>query len=269
MATNPNTAPRHIQVHSSVQISPHMQRIYFRSGDFSDFPLDEAGAHIKLFFPEQRSALPLLPYRNELGKIVWPAGKRPVTRTYTIRDFIAEQQLLVIDFVRHADFGTAANWAVHAQKGDVIGLAGPGGPARFNPEAGYFIFIGDLSALPMIAASLQQLKDDAQGEAWIEIEQASDQQDLKAPQGVQIHWISADQAFEAAAAGSFKNQDWSQNSISVTLAGENTRVVALRKILRQQYKISKANLYAVPYWKRGHSEESYHDERHSVMDDEG
>jgi len=119
---------------------------YQPSGDFSDFPLDEAGAHIKLFFPEQQSAMPLLPYRNELGKIVWPAGKRPVTRTYTIRDFIAEQQLLVVDFVRHADFGTAANWAVHAQKGDVIGLAGPGGPARFNPEAGYFIFIGDIRA---------------------------------------------------------------------------------------------------------------------------
>ena len=54
---------------------------------------------------------------------------------------------------------------MHAQKGDVIGLAGPGGPARFNPEADYFIFIGDLSALPMIAASLEQLRADAPGAA--------------------------------------------------------------------------------------------------------
>ena len=74
MATNPNTAPRHIQVHSSVQISPHMQRIYFCSGDFSDFPLDEAGAHIKLFFPEQPKSIPLLPYRNDIGIYTFYCG---------------------------------------------------------------------------------------------------------------------------------------------------------------------------------------------------
>lgn len=269
MATNINTAPRHIQVQSSVQISSHMQRIYFCSENFSDFPLNESGAHIKLFFPEQSSAIPLLPYRNELGKIVWPAGKKPITRTYTIRDFIADQQLLVVDFVRHADFGVAAHWAISAKQGDVIGLAGPGGPARFNSTAEYFIFIGDLSALPMIAASLEQLNNDAQGEVWIEIEQSSDQQNLKTPKGIQIHWINADPAFEDLVIRSFKRQDWSQNHISVTLAGENTRVVTLRKILRQQYSIKKADLYAVPYWKRGHSEETYHDERHSIIDDEG
>jgi NADPH-dependent ferric siderophore reductase len=269
MATNPASTPRHIQVQSSVQLSPHMQRIYFSGSGFSGFPHDAGGAHIKLFFPDQPDATTPLPYKNELGKVVWPDGKKPITRTYTIRDFLVQEQLLIIDFVRHADFGIAADWAVKAQPGNIIGLAGPGGPARFNPAADYFIFIGDLSALPMIAASLEQLTDTAFGEVWIETENETDQQNLSHPEGIQIHWISSDSDTESTIEHAFKSLDWGHNNISVTLAGENTRVVNLRKILRQQYSISKTNLYAVPYWKRGHSEESYHDERHNVMDDEG
>ncbi|AOA58797.1 siderophore-interacting protein [Acinetobacter larvae] len=269
MAKSSNTLPRHIQVQSSIQLSPNMQRIYFSSDDFSSFPPHTGGAHIKLFFPEQQHLIPALPYKNELGKVTWPDGKKPITRTYTVRNFDQSEQLLVVDFVRHEAFGIAAHWASCAQKGDILGLAGPGGPARFNPAADYFIFIGDLSALPMIAASLEQLNQGAQGEVWIEIEHADDQQNLQHPQGIKIHWLQNAQDIEAQIAAALAQLDWEKLSISVSLAGENNRVVNLRNILRTQYQINKSNLYAVPYWKQGHTEESYHDERHSIMDNEG
>ncbi len=260
--------PRHIYVHSSEQISSHLQRVYFSSDDFSDFPTDQNGAHIKLFFPEQAHQKPPLPQRNEHGKVIWSEGKKPMTRTYTIRDFLVEQQLLVIDFVRHAAFGIAADWAIHAQAGDALGLAGPGGPSRFNPTAKYWVFIADLSALAMLAASLEQLPTDAHGEIWIELEDDADRIELSYPAKMQLHWLVKNPNVEQQIEASLTKLDWDSQQISVTLAGENSRVVALRRLIKEKYQPNKAYLYAVPYWKKGQSEEAYHQERHQVMDND-
>lgn len=260
-------SPRYIYVQKSEQLSPHLQRIYFASDDFSDFPTDQNGAHIKLFFPDEIHLKPLLPHRNEQGKVVWPEGKKPITRTYTIRDFLKAEKLLIVDFVRHADFGVAADWAVHAQIGDTLGLAGPGGPERFNLNANYWIFIGDLSALPMIASSLEQLAEDANGQIWIEIEHEADQIQLIHPKAMQLNWIMKGQDNEREIIKSLTHLDWTSNDISISLAGENSRVVSLRKLFRNEYKVPKSQLYAVPYWKIGETEEGYHQERHQVMDE--
>ncbi|MEZ2903966.1 siderophore-interacting protein [Acinetobacter terrestris] len=266
MAFPSTTPPRHICVHRSEQLSPHLQRIYFSSEDFSNFPTDQNGAHIKLFFSEQAQLKPPLPYRDEQGKVVWPDGKKPTTRTYTIRDFLAEEQLLMVDFVRHADYGVAAHWAINAKPGQVIGLAGPGGRPRFNPSADYWIFIGDLSALPMIAASLELLPAHAEGEVWLEVENERDCIQLLHPTAVTLHWLIQDQQAEEKILASLAQLDWNQQKISVSLAGENSRVVSLLKVFKHQYKVAKTHLYAVPYWKKGHTEEAYHQERHHVMD---
>lgn len=260
--------PRYICVHTSEQLSPHLQRVYFSCEDFSDFPRGQNGAHIKLFFADQAELKPVLPYRNEQGKILWPDAKKPITRTYTIRDFLESEQLLVVDFVRHADYGAAANWAIHAKKGQIIGLAGPGGRARFNLSADYWIFIGDLSALPMIAASLELLPATAHGEVWIEVESESDCIHLQHPTAINIQWLIQDQQSEEKIHASLAKLDWSQQNISVSLAGENARVVSLLKTFKHTYKVAKTHLYAVPYWKKGHTEESYHQERHRVIDSE-
>lgn len=261
-------SPRYIYVHSSEQISAQLQRVYFSSDDFSDLTTEQKGAHIKLFFPDQAHLTPLLPQRNQQGKIIWPEGEKPITRTYTIRDFLQDEQLLVVDFVRHADFGIAANWAIHAQPGHVIGLAGPGGRLRFNPNARYWVFIVDLSALPMLAASLELLPTDAQGEVWIEIDAEADQIDLFHPAAMSLNWLVKGADVELKIDASLERLDWESEQISVTLAGENQRVVSMLKRFKQKYQLNKVNLYAVPYWKKGLSEEAYHQERHQVIDDQ-
>ena len=257
--------PRYIYVNRSEQVSAHLQRIYFSTDNFADLSPLQNGAHIKLFFPEQADAKPQLPYRNEAGKMVW-LGSKPITRTYTLHQVLQKEQLLVIDFVRHADFGIASDWAIHAKPGHVLGLAGPGGPERFNHHAKYWVFIGDLSALPMISASLQQLPPHAQGQVWIEIEDSADQMILNAPSEMQINWIIQNEQAEAKIIHAMQQLDWQSEHISVSLAGENTRVIALRQLFKTQFKCAKANLYAVPYWKQGESEECYHEQRHLVMD---
>lgn len=266
MALIPSPAARYITVHHTQRLSSSLHRVYFRPEDCSGLSAEHHGAHIKLFFPDQISHRPLLPSRNAQGKIIWPEGKKPVTRTYTVRQFLAEEQLLAIDFVLHPTFGIAADWARHAQPGHVLGLAGPGGQARFHPNAEYWILIGDLSALAMIAATLEQLPTDAKGQVWLEINTPHEQIDLLHPTGVEVHWQITNADFNEKIKTSLQQLNWDTQQISVTLAGENARVIALRKIFRQQYHVPKSYLYAVPYWKQGETEENYHQQRHHVMD---
>jgi hypothetical protein len=47
-------------------------------------------------------------------------------------------------------------------------------------------------------------------------------------------------------------------------------VVVLRQYVRFERGLTRKQVDAVPYWKAGEAEESYHNERHRVMDeDEG
>ena len=266
MAHIPSPAARYITVHHTQRLSSTLHRVYFRPEYCSDLSDEHHGAHIKLFFPDQISHMPPLPSRNAQGKVTWPEGKKPVTRTYTLRQFLAEEQLLVIDFVLHPSFGIAADWARHAQPGHMLGLAGPGGQARFHPNAEYWIFIGDLSALPMIAATLEQLPIDAKGQVWLEINHPHDKIELSHPAGIEVHWQITDANLNEKINTSLQQLNWDTQQISVTLAGENARVITLRKIFRQQYQVNKSYLYAVPYWKQGETEEIYHQQRHEVMD---
>ena len=43
-------------------------------------------------------------------------------------------------------------------------------------------------------------------------------------------------------------------------------VLPLRRYFRSVLEVARQSLYAVPYWRRGKSEEAYHQARHDVMD---
>lgn len=88
------------------------------------------------------------------------------------------------------------------------------------------------------------------------------------PTAINIQWLIQDQQSEEKIHASLAKLEWSQQNISVSLAGENARVVSLLKTFKHTYNVAKTHLYAVPYWKKGHTEESYHQERHRVIDSE-
>ena len=56
--------------------------------------------------------------------------------------------------------------------------------------------------------------------------------------------------------------------LSALVAGENSLVLTVRDYLRTTFKLPKALLYAVPYWRNGQDEEGYHQQRHTIMDEE-
>jgi NADPH-dependent ferric siderophore reductase len=238
-----------------------LRRIRFGGPDLHDFPDMGPGAHIKLFVPEP-GAEAVLPVMSAQGP-QWPEGPRPAARTYSVRSLDAANGTLDVEFVLHGGNGPASRWAAEARVGDSLGLAGPGGPPLLRRDAEFFLLAGDLSALPAIAAVLEQLPPTASGVALIE---ADPPLPLVHPPALQLHWLGSGQTSPLPEA--VRALQWPTDSrpVSATVAGESDAVMAIRRYLRRDRQLPRDALYAVPYWRRGHSEEQYHEQRHELMD---
>lgn len=262
----PATRPRRLTVLHTESPHPRLRRIRFGGDDLHDFPDLGPGAHIKLFVPAPGAAA-VLPVLTAEGPR-WPAGPRPAARTYSVRSLDAQRRTLDIEFVLHGDDGPASRWAARAQAGDSLGLAGPGGPPLLRADAHFFLLAGDLSALPAIAAVLEQLPADARGAALIEIEHGAPPPALRHPPGVALHWLPA--GHDSPLPQAVRALRWPVDAgvVSATVAGETGAVIAIRRHLRDERRLPREALYAVPYWRRGQSEEQYHAERHQLMDED-
>lgn len=261
--TPKRTPPRLLTVVKTERLSAVMQRLTFGGESLKGFPTDQNGAHIKLFFRKKHQEKLVLPTLSANG-VVWPeAHQRPIARTYSVRRYCPDSQTLQVDFVLHGHDSPASGWAAKAKPGDTIGLAGPGGPDPLLAPAEQHLLTGDLSALPAICALTEQLPESAQGHVLIDIENDNHRLPIHAPKGISVHWVlrTHPNALLDAVKALFLGKN-----LSAFIAGENASVVAIRDHLRSKYGLKKRELYAIPYWHRGQDEETYHQERHRIMD---
>ena len=310
------TPPRLLEVQACFNPHPQLRRILLTGDTLRNFPVDHYGGHIKIFLPRAHQQQPVLPTLGPKGPI-WPAdNERPITRTYSVRYYNPVNNTLAIDFVMHKHSGPAASWAQKAKPGDLIGVAGPGGPNPLLAPAQHHIIAGDLTALPAIQAIIEALPSTAKGAIFIAGEAHGFT--LQHNTQLEIHWLSPKRAVlqqsqqeqlqrqeqpqkqqenkklgNQVASNSANRiaqqvlsaiQDYVQRADLITqlasdasgantplsglAAGENSLVLAVRDYLRTTFKLPKALLYAVPYWRNGQDEEGYHQQRHTIMDEE-
>lgn len=284
LKTTPKVAkrlpPLLIRVVKKQRVCPNLLRLTFTASDLSRFLSVPKGAHIKLFFPRAHQVVPQLPTLGPTGPQWPPAEDKPIVRTYSLRSFCEDSNEIDIEFVVHHCQGAdasenaldvkASEWAQNAKVGDEIGLAGPGGPMPLLPVGDWHILAGDLTALPAIAGILEELPPSARGVVFIEIPSLEDEVILKTPANMYVNWIvhAAGLPLLSAVQNSLLEMKsvFSGGAPSAFIAGENASTVAIRDLLRAQFSLTKKTMYAVPYWRRGQDEETYHQQRHTIMD---
>lgn len=267
------TPPRLLQVVRAEFLSDAMRRITLSGNDLYGFPQDRNGAHIKVFLPRPDQHKPVLPTLGPKGPVWPPAHLRPITRTYSVRRYCVKKNELDIDFVLHGAESPASGWAVNAAPGDYLGVAGPGGPDPLLAPAEQHIIAGDLTALPAICALLESLPEQSRGRAIIEIDREDFRQTVINNTQIELQWVLRDAGLSAGKNTLMQAIKMAElplpgGSLSAFIAGENSSVLAVRDYLRITYGLRKSKLYAVPYWRRGQDEETYHQERHHIMDEE-
>lgn len=185
----------------------------------------------------------------------------PVTRTYTIRHVDHEAGALDVDFVIHGDEGLAGPWAAAAQPGDHLTFIGPGGGYRPDDTADWYLFAGDLSAVPAIAAALEALPAEASGVAFLHVDAAEDVIDLTAPDGVEVRWI-VDPAHEVTRlAEAVRDLPWRDGRVDVFAHGERESMKALRPVLFEERALERGQVSLSGYWARGRTEDRFQAEK--------
>lgn len=231
-----------LTVVASAWLGPHLVRLTLGGLGFAQFE-DRADTdkYVKLMFTDADALI--------------------VTRTYTVRRVDPAAQTLDIDFVVHGDEGLAGPWAASAVPGTRIRLMGPGGGYSPNPEASWYLYLGDLSAVPAIAASLEALPADAIGAAYLQVDSEDSILALESPVGVEVHWVIDPDHTTEALADRVRAMPWHDGTVDVFAHGERESMKALRRALFDERGLDRAQVSLSGYWARGRTEDRFQAEK--------
>jgi NADPH-dependent ferric siderophore reductase len=189
----------------SVQrLSPSFVRVELGSPGLAEIGIDEGNLYdqrIKLIFPDTPGGpLPSFEGADESWFYTWlekPVEERGHMRTYTVRDVVGEgaDTRVVVDFIVHeGECGPGGTWGANASPGDRLVMMAPRkgmpyGGIEFVPgDARTLLLVGDETAVPAVAAILEQLDPAARGDVFLEVPETGDVLTLQHPEGVRISW---------------------------------------------------------------------------------
>ncbi|WP_421724419.1 siderophore-interacting protein [Bauldia sp.] len=245
-AKPPRRVPRLLTVKDARHITPNMIRVTFAGPELAGIAPGCDGAHCKILLPA-----------NGQSKDAFAAqlkdGKRPTTRTYTVRHFRETGPEMDVDFVAHGEEGPASAWALHARPGSFCGFAGPGSIKLTSFYADWYLLAADMSALPVAAATLEAMPRDAEGIAVIEVQSEADRQDIAAPKGIDIRWLIQPDPHVPSEAQErlIRSLDWPAGVVQTCIAGESGVIRSLRAFLHNERRLPKEDTYISGYWKIG------------------
>ena len=246
-------AMRRVQVTRVERLSPRTVCVTFTGEELGAFAWNGPAAHIKLIFPEDGQAEPPIPQRD---------GPRPTRiRTYTPRRFDPAVPALDVEFVLHGD-GPASNWAARAEVGQVLVLGGPGPNYQIDPDADWFLLIGDDAALPAIETILEELPADARVRALLEVVDEHEERPLATAAQLDITWLHrdalaerADVALEAAV----RAIELPAGDGRIYVGCEAAAMRRIRSYLLQERGLDPAMIVTRGYWKQGAVDYTDHD----------
>ncbi|WP_430297194.1 siderophore-interacting protein [Sinomonas sp. B1-1] len=248
------------------QLTPHMVRVVVGGPGFDAF-VDNGftDKYVKIAFPTALPGgrWPDGPVDLQALKESLPRAQWPVSRTYTVRWFDPAAREVAIDFVVHGDEGLAGPWAANAQPGDRLVCTGPGGAYSPAPDAPWYLFAGDESALPAIGAALEALPADATGIAFLEVGSGDDVIELRAPSGIDVRWLSRE-GFPAGEtlvlAEAVAESTWPEGIPHVFAHGERGAMKELRAVFKQR-EVPRERLSLSGYWALGRAEDQFQAEK--------
>ncbi|WP_328550631.1 MULTISPECIES: siderophore-interacting protein [unclassified Streptomyces] len=260
MAERPARRPRKphsAQVVRTERLTPHMQRVVLDGEGLAGFTADTCTDHyVKLLFPPAEGVTYPEPFDVERIREELPREQWPVTRTYTVRAFDPESRELTLDFVIHGDEGLAGPWAKRVQPGETVHFMGPGGAYAPDVSADWHLLVGDESALPAIARSLEALPEGVTAYAFVEVHGPEEEQ--KVDSDVEVVWLHrGDRPVGEMLCEAVRTLQFPEGRPHAFVHGEAHFVKELRQLLRVELQIPREDLSISGYWRLGHDEDGW------------
>ncbi len=241
--------------------TPHLVRVVLGGPTMAPFVADEhADSYVKLMFLPAGERPLTDDGRVDLDAVraALPEGAAPRLRAYTVRHFDATALELTVDVVVHGDQGLAGPWAAGLVGGEEILVSGPGGAWSPAVDVDHHLLVGDASALPAIAVALERMPDDARGVAVVEVDGPHDELPLTAPAGVEVRWVHADRGHPGRRlVETTLALPWPGGRVGAFVHGEAGAVKEVRRHLRLERGVARADLSASGYWRIGVDDEGW------------
>jgi NADPH-dependent ferric siderophore reductase len=246
------------EVTTTAWVSPTLRRVQLGGPGLGSFaPTGFTDEYVMaLFVPDSAPYTP--PFDLDEARSLAP-DLRPRARRLTVRSWDETTGTIAIDIVTHGEAGYAGRWAQQATPGSRLQMRGPSGSYRPDPDADWHLFVGDESALPAIASSLEVVAPGRRCAAILVLDDASGRIELTSPGDVEEHWLvrptsgdPADQQVEAIAA-----LPWVDGKVDVFVHGEAAEVRAVRRYLLAERGIDRASASISPYWRRRMDDEAW------------
>ncbi|MCU1681140.1 MAG: hypothetical protein JWQ81_1879 [Amycolatopsis sp.] len=262
MADTPKRSARpvtRLKVLRKEQLTPHMIRIIAGGDGIAAFtPNEFTDAYVKVLIPIPGVTYPQ-PFDMGVIRAELPSESWPKMRSYTVRAFDPVAGELTIDFVHHGDEGLAGPWAAAVQLGDELLLNGPGGGYAPGTEADWHLLVGDESALPAIAASLEAIPPGARVHAVILVSDAREEQALATKGDAQITWLHRSAGGDVV--GTVRALEFGGGVVQAFVHGEAGFVKELRRHLLDERGVRKDLLSISGYWREGKDDEAWRAEK--------
>ena len=145
-----------------------------------------------------------------------------------------------------------------ARPGDRLCLLGPGGGYSPAPDADWHLLAGDESALPAIAAAVEQLPPGRAAHVFVEVSGAEEEQKLDAHSDVSVHWLHrGDRPVGSLLVPAVRALGLPGGTVHAFVHGEAGFVRDLRRLLRVEYGLPKEQLSVSGYWRLGRDEDGW------------
>lgn len=226
-----------------------MVRVTLGGEELSDFVSSGTDQRIKLCLPQPGQPTPLGRTRAEVFAV--PRDRQPRQRTYTVRAFDADRLELAIDFVLHDHDGPGSTWAAGVQPGERMVTVGPSPSYRPNPDAEPLVLVGDETALPAVAAIVEELPTGAPVRAFIEVADPTEQQHIATSADVTWTWLYRDgvpSGHSSLLLDALRTADLGPRP-HVWAAAEAGVVQKLREHCQATLGLDRSRVYAVAYWR--------------------
>ena len=122
------------------------------------------------------------------------------------------------------------------------------------------MFVGDASALPAIAASLERVPVGRQAFAFVEIDGPDEEQKLETPGDLTAVWLdrlAPGNDRPDLLANAVRAAQLPGGRVHAFVHGEAASVRAVRRHLLVERGVARADLSVSGYWKRGRTEEGW------------
>lgn len=256
----------HARVRSTSWLTPSLVRVVLGDGDLHGFAMPggaepDTDAYVNVAIPPSGA-----PYAEPSGvfdpaqvKAEHPADVQPARRRYTVRSWDAQAQELTLDFVVHGDDGVAGPWAKRAEPGDVLVFQGPGSGYRPDPQADWHLLVGDESALPAIAASLEAVPAGALAVVRLVCDGPDHEIPLSTPGALDLKWLhrTGGDGDVDLLADAVRTLAFPRGRVHAFVHGEADEIRAIRRHLLADRGLSRGDMSCSPYWRRTMADEAW------------